>query len=124
MRLRKVELQKLACEPGIETGVCRLPPGTSKRNRIEHKLFSFISRNRFGKPLFALFGHATINSLIDSATTGTGLKACCDRDTNGCPTGVNVGNSELAALDIRRAGFHGDWNCTLLPAPDYAAVMS
>ncbi len=121
VRLWKVELQKLARELGIETGVCHLPPGTSKWNRIEHKLFSFISRNWRGKPLYTL---TTIIGLIGSTKTGTGLKACCDRDTNECPTGIRTGKSEFDALDIRRADFHGDWNYTLLPKPDNVAVIS
>ncbi len=65
-----------------------------------------------------------IVSLIGSARTGAGLNACCNRDANDCPTGVKVGYSEMAALDVRRTGFRDDWNCTLLPAPDNAAAMS
>ena len=121
IRLWKVELQKLARELGIEISVCHLPPGTSKWNRIEHKLFSFISQNWRGKPLYSL---TTIINLIGSTTTGTGLKVYCDRDTNEYPTGIKISKAEMAALDIRRADVHGDWNYTLLPTPANVAVIS
>ena len=85
VRLWKVELQKLARELDIEISVCHLPLGTSKWNRIEHQLFSFISQNWRGKPLYTL---TTIISLIGSTTTGAGLKVYCDRDTNEYPTGI------------------------------------
>ena len=119
VRLWKVELQKLARELGIEISVCHLPPGTSKWNRIEHRLFSFISQNWRGKPLYSL---TTIINLIGATTTGAGLKVFCDRDTNDYPTGIRISKSAMAALDIRRAEFHGDWNYTLLPNPDNVAV--
>ncbi len=121
VRLWKVELQKLARELGIEISVCHLPPGTSKWNRIEHRLFSFISQNWRGKPLYSL---TTIINLIGATTTGAGLKVFCDRDTNEYPTGIRISKSAMAALDIRRAEFHGDWNYTLLPDPDSVAVIS
>ena len=121
VRLWKVELQKLARELGIEISVCHLPPGTSKWNRIEHRLFSFISQNWRGKPLYSL---TTIISLIGSTRTGAGLKVYCDRDTNEYPTGIKISKAEIEALDIRRADFHGDWNYTLLPIPDTVAVIS
>ncbi len=119
--LWKVELQNLARELGIEISVCHLPPGTSKRNKIEHKLFSFITRNWHGKPLYTL---KAVISLIGSTRTGTGLKVYCDRDTNEYPTGIKINKSEIEALDIRRADFHGDWNYTLLPNPDNVTVIS
>ena len=87
VRLRKVELQELAREPGIEVSARHLPPGTSKRNRIGHRLFSFISQNRRGKPLTSL---TTIISQIGATTTGTGLKVDCDRDTHAYPTGSRI----------------------------------
>ena len=87
VRLWKVELQKLARELGIEISVCHLPPGTSKWNKIEHKLFSLISQNWRGKPLYTL---TTIIGLIGSTKTGTGLKVYCDRDTNEYPTGIKI----------------------------------
>ena len=112
VRLWKVELQKLASELGIEIMVCHLPPGTSKRNRIEHRLFSFISQNWRGKPLRTL---ATIVNLIGATTTSTGLKVYCDMDHNAYPKGVSVSDDEMAALNIRRAEFHGEWNYSFLP---------
>jgi hypothetical protein len=111
---------KLARELGIEISVCHLPPGTSKWNRIEHRLFSFISQNWRGKPLCNL---TTIISLIGATTTGTRLKVYFDTDTNDQPTGIRISTSEMAALEIRRADFHGDWNYTLLPNPENVAVI-
>ncbi|HIJ42459.1 MAG: ISAzo13 family transposase [Rhodospirillales bacterium] len=113
VRLWKVELQKLASELGLEIMVCYLPPGTSKWNRIEHRLFSFISQNWRGKPLRTL---ATIVNLIGATTTNTGLKVYCDVDHNAYPKGVAVSDDEMTALNIRRAEFHGQWNYSFLPA--------
>ena len=90
VRLWKVELQKPALELDVETSVCHLPPGTSKWNRIEHRLFSFISQNWRGKPLYSL---ATIISLIGSTATDTGLKVYRDQDTNDCPAGIKISQS-------------------------------
>lgn len=120
-RLRKVELQKLARELGMEISVCHLPPWTSKRNRVEHRLSSFVNANWRGKPLNNL---TTIIGLIGSARTGTGLKVNCDRDTNDCPTGIRISKSEMAAMDVRRADYHGDRNYTLLPTSESVAVIS
>ncbi len=114
-------MQKLARELGIEISVCHLPPGTNKWNRIEHKLFSFITQNWRGKPLYSL---TTIINLIGSTKTGTGLKVYCDRDTTDYPTGIKISKSEMAALDVRRADFHGDWNYTFLPIPVNVSVIS
>ena len=113
VRLWKVELQKLASELGLEIMVCHLPPGTSKWNRIEHRLFSFISQNWRGKPLRTL---ATIVNLIGATTTEAGLKVYCDVDHNAYPKGVAVSDDEMTALNIRRAEFHGEWNYSFLPA--------
>ena len=112
LRLWKVELQKLARELGLEISVCHLPPGTSKWNKIEHRLFSFISQNWRGKPLTDL---ATIISLISATSTSTGLKVYCELDTNNYPKGIAVSDAEMKALDIKRAEFHGEWNYTLIP---------
>ncbi len=112
LRLWKVELQKLARELGLEISVCHLPPGTSKWNKIEHRLFSFISQNWRGKPLTDL---ATIISLISATSTSTGLKVYCELDTNNYPKGIAVSDAEIKALDIKRAEFHGEWNYTLAP---------
>ena len=109
LRLWKVELQKLARELDLEISVCHLPPGTSKWNKIEHRLFSFISQNWRGKPLTDL---ATIISLISATTTSTGLKVYCELDTNTYPKGITVSDAEINALVIKRAEFHGEWNYT------------
>ena len=84
---------------------------------IEHRQFSFICRNWRGEPLYSL---TTIIDLIGSTTTRTGLKVHCDRDTNDYPTAIKISQSEMGTLDIRRDDFHGDWNYTLLPAPDHS----
>jgi hypothetical protein len=112
LRLWKVELQKLARELGLEISVCHLPPGTSKWNKIEHRLFSFISQNWRGKPLTDL---ATIINLISATSTSTGLKVYCELDTNNYPKGIAVSDAAMNALDIKRAEFHGEWNYTLIP---------
>ena len=123
VRLWKVELQELAREIGVDIQVCHLPPGTSKRNRIEHKLFSFISMNWRGKPLRDV---ATIISLIAATTTRAGLKVYCSLDENVYEKGIKVTQEEIDALDIRRDDFHGEWNYTLLARPDASddAVIS
>jgi transposase len=114
IRLWKVELQKLADETGLAISVCHLPPGTSKWNKIEHRLFSFISQNWRGKPLIS---HAVIVNLIAATTTKTGLKVECALDTQSYPTGIVVSDEELAQVNLQRADFHGEWNYTILPRP-------
>ena len=98
VRLWKIELQKLADETGLELSVCHLPPGTSKWNKIEHRLFSYISQNWRGKPLIS---HAVIVSLIAATTTKPGLKVWCDLDTQKYPTGVVVTDEELAQVSLK-----------------------
>jgi len=112
VRLWKIELQKLADETGLELSVCHLPPGTSKWNKIEHRLFSYISQNWRGKPLIS---HAVIVSLIAATTTKPGLKVWCDLDTQKYPTGVVVTDEELAQVNLKRDDFHGEWNYTISP---------
>ena len=112
VRLWKLELQKLADELGLEITVCHLPPGTSKWNKIEHRLFSFISQNWRGRPLRDL---ATIIALIGHTRTEAGLKVYCDLDTNHYPKGTRVTDDQMKALNIKRADFHGEWNYTLSP---------
>jgi hypothetical protein len=112
VRLWKVELQKLADETGLEIMVCHLPPGTSKWNKIEHRLFSFISQNWRGKPLVS---HEVIVQLIAATTTKHGLKVRSQLDTNTYPAGVKVSKKEMAALNLRRDQFHGEWNYALHP---------
>jgi len=113
VRLWKLELQQLADETGLTVEVCHLPPGTSKWNKIEHRLFSFISQNWRGKPLLS---YEVIVSLIGATTTTTGLSVRCGLDTNPYPTGRKVTDDELASIHLRRDAFHGEWNYRILPA--------
>jgi transposase len=112
VRLWKTELQKLADETGLEISICHLPPGTSKWNKIEHRLFSFISQNWRGKPLIS---HEVIVNLIAATTTKTGLQVRAEVDRGKYPKGVQVSDKEFASLRIKRDKFHGEWNYTLLP---------
>jgi hypothetical protein len=112
VRLWKRELQTLANELGIAITICHLPPGTSKWNKIEHRLFSFITQNWRGRPLVS---YMTIVQLIAATTTETGLKVRCEIDANVYPKGVKVEDDEMAALNIHRHEFHGEWNYTLRP---------
>ncbi|WP_174502007.1 ISAzo13 family transposase [Acidiphilium sp. C61] len=116
VRLWKRELQVLADELGIAISVCHLPPGTSKWNRIEHRLFAFITQNWRGKPLVS---HQVIVQLIASTTTKTGLTVACRLDTNSYEKGIKVSDADIASLNIQPANFHGEWNYTFIPrAPD------
>jgi DDE family transposase len=116
LRLWKRELQVLANELGIEITVCHVPPGTSKWNRIEHRLFSFITQNWRGKPLIS---YLVIVQLIASTTTDTGLTVACRLDESDYAKGIKVSDSEMAALNIQPADFHGEWNYTIAPSrPD------
>jgi hypothetical protein len=112
LRLWKRELQVLADELGIAITVCHLPPGTSKWNRIEHRLFAFITQNWRGKPLLS---HQVIIQLIANTTTATGLSVACHLDRNTYDKGIKVTDAEMAALNIRLADFHGEWNYTFTP---------
>ena len=111
-RLWKWELQRLSDETGLEIAVCHFPPGTSKWNKIEHRLFSFITQNWRGKPLVS---YAVILSLIAATTTDTGLTVESDLDTHSYPKGVTPTEEEMAALRLERDVFHGEWNYTILP---------
>jgi len=112
VRLWKVELQRLADELAFPISVCHLPPGTSKWNKIEHRLFSFITQNWRGKPLVS---HAVIVNLIAATKTTTGLKVRCQLDDRRYEAGRKVSDKELAAVNIERDEFHGDWNYTIRP---------
>jgi transposase len=112
VRLWKVELQRFADETGLELRVCHLPPGTSKWNKIEHRLFSFISQNWRGKPLVS---HQVIVDLISATSTKAGLKVRAQIDSNLYPSGLKVSDKEVAALHIERDAFHGEWNYKILP---------
>jgi hypothetical protein len=113
VRLWKVELQKLANELKFPITVCHLPPGTSKWNKIEHRLFSFITINWRGKPLRS---YRTIVQLIAATTTDTGLTVRAELDENKYPKGVKVSDAQLAAVNLSRHSFHGDWNYTISPS--------
>lgn len=112
-RLWKTELQKLATEMGIRITVCHFPPGTSKWNAIEHKLFSFISMNWRGQPLVDLM---TIVSLIAATRTRAGLVVRCSVDNRPYEKGIRISDEELEKVKLSRHEFHGDWNYTILPA--------
>ena len=112
VRLWKVELQKLANELGLAITVCHLPPGTSKWNKIEHRLFSFITINWRGKPLRS---DRTVIELIGATTTETGLTVQAELDENEYPKGIVVPDALLAAINLSRHEFHGEWNYTLAP---------
>jgi transposase len=112
LRLWKIELQRLADETGLRIVVCHFPPGTSKWNKIEHRLFSYISQNWRGKPLR---NFETIVSLIAATTTSAGLKVHAELDTESYQAGIKVSDKELAQVKIRRDKFHGDWNYEIHP---------
>ena len=112
VRLWKWELQKLANETGLAVSVSHLPPGTSKWNKIEHRLFSFISKNWRGRPLLT---HATIVNLIGATTTSTGLRVLCMLDRRTYPKSVVVSDEQMAAINLVPDRFHGDWNYTIKP---------
>jgi DDE family transposase len=114
VRLWKWELQKFARRTGLSITVCHFPPGTSKWNKIEHRLFSYIAMNWRGKPLASL---AAIVSLIGSTTTTAGLRVRSEIDKNTYPQGVAPTDQQVAQINIERHPFHGDWNYTIHPEP-------
>jgi transposase len=113
-RLWKVELQKLADELEMAIFVCHFPPGTSKWNKIEHRLFSFISKNWRGRPLDSL---ATIVNLISHTRTETGLYVEASLDYSSYEKGIKVTDDEMDQLNLKRDKFHGEWNYSLIPRP-------
>lgn len=113
-RAWKLHLARLAAETGLVITVCHLPPGTSKWNKIEHRLFSHITMNWRGRPLTS---HEVILESIAATTTRTGLRVKAELDTNTYPTGLGVGDAEMAALPLTRHTFHGEWNYALHPQP-------
>jgi Rhodopirellula transposase DDE domain len=112
LRLWKLELQKFADETGLSLSICHFPPGTSKWNKIEHRLFSFISSNWRGEPLR---DYETIVNLIARTTTAKGLKVKCRLDRRKYPTGRRVSNQEMQRVNLERNKFHGDWNYVIKP---------
>lgn len=113
-RLWKVELQTLADESGLTIRVCHFPPGTSKWNKVEHRLFSFISKNWRGRPLDSL---ATVVNLISRTKTQTGLSVEASLDYASYKKGIKVSDEEMERLNLKRDTFHGEWNYSLLPRP-------
>jgi hypothetical protein len=113
LRLWKLELQKVADETGLSISVCHFPPGTSKWNKIEHRLFSFISSNWRGQPLR---DYETIVNLIAHTTTAKGLKVTCRLDRRKYPTGRVVTDEEFGKVNLQRNSFHGDWNYIIKPS--------
>jgi transposase len=115
-RLWKVALQNFSDETGLEISVSHFPPATSKWNKIEHRMFSYISMNWRGKPLVS---HETIVNLISNTTTKKGLKIQAEIDENSYPTGIKVTDQQLAELQLKKDLFHGKWNYTITPnTPD------
>ena len=112
VRLWKVELQQFVDITGIRVTVCHLPPGTSKWNKIEHRLFAHISLNWRGRPLVS---HEVVVELIGATTTRAGLHVHAELDTASYPTKIKVSDAQLAALHITPHAFHGEWNYTIAP---------
>ena len=111
-RLWKVCLQRLADELGLRVSVCHFPPGTSKWNKIEHRMFCHITENWRGRPLVS---HAVVVNLIGGTKTRSGLRIKAELDTNHYETGIKVTDQELEAVQIKRNKFHGEWNYIILP---------
>jgi hypothetical protein len=118
-RLWKVELGRFADESGLQLTVCHLPPGTSKWNKIEHRLFSHISMNWRGRPLVS---HEVVVNLIAATTTQEGLRVHAERDLGRYPLGAAVSDRELAEVNLIPHEFHGEWNYTIAPRPALAGV--
>ena len=112
LRLWKLELQNFSDEIGMPIAVCHFPPGTSKWNKVEHRLFSFISSNWRGEPLL---DYETVIKLIAKTTTAKGLTVTCRLDRRKYPTGRKVTKEEMQQLNLRRQKFHGEWNYTMIP---------
>ena len=113
LRLWKLELQKFVDETGLSISVCHFPPGTSKWNKVEHRLFSFISSNWRGEPLR---DYETIVNLISRTTTAKGLQVTCRLDRRKYPTGRKVTDEEIEQVNLKRHKFHGEWNYTIYPS--------
>lgn len=112
IRLWKLELQELAKETGLTISVSHFPPGTSKWNKIEHRLFSFITQNWRGKPLVS---HEVIVNLIAATTTKEGLRVQCEIDANSYQKGIKVTDRQMQDINLDPDSFHGEWNYTISP---------
>ena len=119
VRLWKIELQKLADATGLTLVVCHYPPGTSKWNKIEHRLFCHITQNWRGRPLTS---RTAVVELIAATTTKTGLKVRCELDTKTYAKGIKVSDAEMATLNIKGDAFHPEWNYTISPRPPKAST--
>jgi hypothetical protein len=119
LRLWKWELQQFATRSGLSITVCHLPPGTSKWNKIEHRLFSHIAMNWRGKPLVSL---AAIVSLIGATRSRSGLRVRSEIDSGTYPAGVKISDAQMALLNLERHEFHGDWNYTIYPSLPEQAI--
>jgi len=111
-RLWKLALQGVADEIGLRIAICHFPPGTSKWNKIEHRMFCHITENWRGRPLVS---RSVVVNLIGNTRTKAGLRINAELDTNSYPTGVKVTDEELATVRIKKARFHGEWNYTISP---------
>jgi len=114
LRLWKIELQRLADETGLSIQVCHFPPGTSKWNKIEHRLFSYIARNWRGQPLTS---RQVVIDLIAATTSTKGLTVHARLDENDYPRGIKISDRQLAAVNLTPDAFHGEWNYTINPTP-------
>jgi len=121
LRLWKYELARFATETGLTVTVCHLPPGTSKWNKIEHRLFSHISMNWRGRPLTS---HEVVVNLIGATTTKTGLKVHAEHDVGTYPTGAKVTEADLAAVGLTAHEFHGEWNYRITPGTNAPEPVS
>ena len=119
VRLWKVEVQKLATETGLKISISHFPPGTSKWNKIEHRLFAFITQNWRGKPLVS---YEVIVNLVAAASTHEGLRVKCALDTNAYPKGIKVPDDVIRQLKIEKDAFHGEWNYAILPRKDETVI--
>lgn len=121
LRLWKFELQQFADSTGLEVTVCHLPPGTSKWNKIEHRLFSQITANWRGQPLTS---HEVVVDMIGATPTTTGLKVRAELDPGLYPTKVKVSDAELATVQLSTHTFHGEWNYTISPNHQVVKLIS
>jgi hypothetical protein len=120
VRLWKIELQKLADQTGLTLCICHYPPGTSKWNKIEHRLFCHISQNWRARPLRS---RMAVVELIAATTTATGLKVACELDTTHYAKGIKIKNAEMRALAITGDSFHPEWNYTISPRAQHQAII-
>ena len=113
LRLWKTELQRLADDTALQISVCHFPPGTSKWNKIEHRLWSLIAKNWRGRPLVS---HEVIINSIAATTTSSGLRVYAQLDERDYPQGIEVSDAQLAAVNLHPDDFHGEWNYTIKPS--------